>query len=127
MYVAKVFQSEDELAFFSNEAIINHEMKGKSCNSVARVFEIGTVKSPVSKEYFGFIIMEHCPKKDLFNYVEGKLTVGNERLCHFIFTKLLEGIFFFHHVCGISHRDIKLENVVFDANYLPKLIDIGLS
>jgi serine/threonine protein kinase len=112
---------------FDSEKRFHFKMKDKSCDSLAKTFDIGYVNSPDSKETFGFIIMEYYPKKNLFKYVERNLTVGNERLCNFIFTKLLDGIFFMHHIVGISHRDIKPDNVVLDANYEPKFIDFGLS
>lgn len=32
-----------------------------------------------------------------------------------------------HHICGLAHLDIKLENIVIDKYFIPKFIDFAFS
>lgn len=97
------------------------------CASIVKAIESDIVVSPDGKSYFGYIIYEYLPNKDLFDYVERKITVLNERLCCTIFSKILKGISFLHHACFVAHMDIKLDNVMLNADFDPKIIDFGLS
>lgn len=71
------------------------------------------------------IIMEYVPNGDLqFLLTSGMKFSPNEQLR--ITYELLQGLSYLHQR-GISHRDVKPENIIFDADYHPKFIDFGLS
>jgi serine/threonine protein kinase len=118
-----------ELTYFSCEATVLAKIaKAKySCGNIVKAFESDIIVSPDGKSYYGYIIYQYLPNKDLFDYVERKITVSNERLCCTIFAKILRGISFLHHVCNTAHMDIKLDNVMLDTEFNPKIIDFGLS
>ena len=69
--------------------------------------------------------MEYCPNGTLFQHIKRfkKLSeIEIYRYLHIIISALQ-----YLHSKGIAHRDIKLENIVFSQDYVPKLIDFGLS
>lgn len=73
------------------------------------------------------MVMQYCPRGELYSYYESGLTLRNERLCKALFVQVLQAVHFMHHVCNIAHLDIKLENIVLDETYALKLIDFGFS
>ena len=76
-------------------------------------------------EKFIFVVMEYCPNGTLFQHIKRfkKLSeIEIYRYLHIIISALQ-----YLHSKGIAHRDIKLENIVFSQDYVPKLIDFGLS
>lgn len=76
---------------------------------------------------FLIIYMERMPGGDIFSYLD-KYDYFDECLSFFIFYQVLEALHTLH-LKKINHRDIKLENVVFDnANDMNcYLLDFGLS
>ena len=69
-------------------------------------------------------IYEKAPKSILFNYIkQGRLS---ERQAKLLFKKILNGVQAIHNA-NICHRDIKLENILFDENYNPKIYGFYLS
>lgn len=78
-----------------------------------------------SEEYF-YIIEEFCPNGSVLDLINsyGPLC---ETLARKIFTELLIAVHYLHEECNIIHRDIKVENILFDHNGNVKLIDFGLS
>ena len=98
-----------ELVILTN---INHP-------NVIKIYEI--IEN--SEEYF--IIMEYCPKGELFKYIiENKRL--SEDLSAFFFYQLINGINYLHNR-GICHRDLKPENLLLSKSYQLKIIDFGLS
>lgn len=76
----------------------------------------------------GFIVFEYCEKDDLFAYVKSGVTRGNLKLCRSLFYQILLGVAHLHDQCGLSHSDLKLENIVLSGDtYTPKLIDFAFS
>jgi MAP/microtubule affinity-regulating kinase len=71
--------------------------------------------------------MEYVGGPSLHGYLKSK---PNRRLEEFdakrIFKQILEGIKYCHSRC-ITHRDIKLENLLLDDNNNVKIIDFGFS
>ena len=72
-----------------------------------------------------YCILELASKYNLFKYIEstGKF---KETHCKVIFKKILKGIKAMHSK-DIYHLDIKLENILLDEKFEPKITDFGLS
>lgn len=73
-----------------------------------------------------FFFMEYAPKGTLLQYVNknGRLT---EQEANRIFIQLHNSLLYVHAFHFLVHRDLKLENVLLDANNNVKLIDFGLA
>ncbi len=64
----------------------------------------------------------------MFSYVKSGVTIGNLRLCKSLFSQILLGVAHLHENCGLSHSDLKLENIVLAGDtFTPKLIDFAFS
>ena len=74
------------------------------------------------EEYY-VIITEYCENGDLLSYATNT-GFKDERQRKKIIYEFLEGIKYLH-TKGISHGDIKSENVLLDSNFSPKLCDFG--
>ena len=72
-----------------------------------------------------FIIMEYCEGQDIMDYI---LTRGrlSEKESLKYFQQLINALFYLHSQ-NITHRDIKIDNLLLDRNLDLKLIDFGLS
>lgn len=74
-----------------------------------------------------FLIMEYVRGKSLLNYIRLKKDRKlEERDCIRIYRQLLQGIAYCHEN-NVSHRDIKMENVLLDEGLNVKIIDFGFS
>ena len=72
-----------------------------------------------------FYIIDYFSKGNLYYYTRtGKLL--EQKHSKFLFKKIVEG-FRFIHSKNICHLDIKPENIVFDKNFKPIIIDFGFS
>ena len=71
------------------------------------------------------IVMEHAGGGNLCQYVKARKRLG-EADARAIFVQILLAVEYLH-TTGIVHRDIKLENVLFDDNRGMKLVDFGFS
>ena len=65
-----------------------------------------------------YMILEYCPKGDLSKYVENERFT--ERQAKYIFKKILLGVQALH-VANICHRNLKLQTVLLDKNFNPKI------
>jgi serine/threonine protein kinase len=73
-----------------------------------------------------FIVTEYCSGGEILKTMEEQDAPFEERMACKIFTQVLSGIEYLHNNY-ICHRDIKLENMLFDENGDAKLTDFGLS
>ena len=72
-----------------------------------------------------YFIFEYAPKGDLWRIIY--LTKGfGERYSKLIFKKILLGVQKLHNN-KIYHLDLKIENIILDENYNPKICDFGLA
>ncbi len=72
-----------------------------------------------------FIVMEYCEGKDLMDYILTKTRLSEIESLKF-FQQLINALFYLHSQ-NISHRDVKIDNMLLDRNKDLKLVDFGLS
>lgn len=71
-------------------------------------------------------VMELCAGGDLLTYVRKRRKL-TEDVAKYFFKQLIEGLAYLHHSKLIVHRDIKLDNILLDANGKIKIADFGVS
>jgi serine/threonine protein kinase len=74
------------------------------------------------------LVMELCPGMPIYHHIK-KLPDQrmSENLCKTIFSQLIMAIFYMHSQ-GKAHRDLKLDNILFDSETkIIKVIDFGFS
>lgn len=69
--------------------------------------------------------LELAPNKEVIDFINhgGYLP---EKIARFYFKQLLNAINFIH-VSGLTHRDIKLQNILFNENFDIKVSDFGFA
>ena len=72
-----------------------------------------------------FIIMEYCEGKEILDYILRKNKLSELESLKY-FQQLINCLFYLHSQ-NITHRDIKIDNMLLDGNKDLKLIDFGLS
>ena len=82
-----------------------------------------TFKLRTKEDEFYVIVMEYCDKGDLLTYALKHLFKSEYEKKKIIYD-VLDAIRYLHSK-GISHGDIKSENILLDSNYNPKLCDFG--
>ncbi|XP_014810891.1 PREDICTED: NUAK family SNF1-like kinase 2 [Calidris pugnax] len=71
------------------------------------------------------IVMEYASKGDLYDYISERQRLTEQEARHF-FRQVVSAVYYCHKN-GIVHRDLKLENILLDANGNIKIADFGLS
>ena len=134
-YVAKIIQpklNKDKTIDLGNEETINKKIElFKKINSISSpyltfFYEGGKaefVKDGQILKKRNYFIFDYCPFYDLLLIRLCKSF--NEKICKLIFKKIALGVQALHNA-GIYHRDLKLDNIVIDDNYNPKICDYDL-
>jgi len=76
-------------------------------------------------ESFVFIVMELCPKGELFEYLTEVVRLS-EKKTRQIMKSILESVYWLHKR-NIVHRDLKPENILLDQNMNVKISDFGFA
>jgi len=83
------------------------------------------VKAPSEpKRNAQYVIQEYASKGELYKYIHFPKKGFSERHAKLIFHKILKGVQAIHNA-GICHRDIKMENILLDDKFDPKICDFG--
>ena len=74
---------------------------------------------------YQYVVYEYASKGDLFNYIiKANQVPLEEKYAKILFKRILEGVQAMHKI-QICHRDIKLENILLDEKFNPKICDFG--
>ena len=72
-----------------------------------------------------FIIMEYCEGQDIMDYILTRSRLSEDESLKY-FQQLINALYYLHSQ-NITHRDVKIDNLLLDRNLDLRLIDFGLS
>lgn len=119
-YAIKEFSKGKDPIKIENEIRIHSKMNHPNIiklHAVIKDFDNNTQKK---------MILEIAEGGELFDYVERRGILENEEIKR-LMKELLESISYLHNQCQISHRDIKLENILLTKDGQLKLTDFGFA
>ena len=127
IYAAKVLKESSKL--FDAEIEILNSLKSINNPYIIKLIKNDTgfiirKDKPIEKKQY--LILEYAEKGELFNYISFIRKGFEEKYSKVIFHKILKGVQAFHNA-GICHRDLKLENILLDKDYNPKICDFGFA
>ena len=124
-YAAKLIEKGDP----DDEIKLNQAISAINPPSpyILRYFKHGTAGFKRKGKYFEnvpYLIIEKAAKGDLYKYFD--ITGGfEEKYAKLFFKKILLGVQSFHNI-GVYHLDLKVDNILLDDKYNPKICDFGL-
>ena len=142
--IAKIPKNDEDKNFGNEIKIYKEVFSGKNTSHIIKYIDSGKCeKFDEDKNGEGneeenedivtinYLILEYCPERNLINYI---INCGNcgfninndEELTKLLFKKIVKCVEECHKN-GICHRDIKLQNILLDANFCPKICDFGYS
>ena len=126
-YVAKVPKREDDC--LSNEINILKELKQYNNPYIVKIIDSGEgdiIRKERKIRKRKYAILEQASNGCLFDYIFSKESGLGELKSKILFLKILDGIKCCHDH-NICHRDIKLENILLDKDFIPKINDFGFA
>ena len=127
-YAAKIPRDEDG-SFLDGEIGILQYLKENSTENIINIVDSGEGmitrinKEPENKK---FLILEFAPKRDLAEYISIPKSGFGELFSKVLFYKIVKCIKSIHEN-QVCHRDIKLDNILFDIHFNPKITDFGIA
>ena len=126
-YAAKVPKRENYP--LTDEIAILNELKKYNNPYIVKIVESGVgdiIRNDRKDRIRQYAILEHASNGCLFDYIYCRKSGLGELKSKIFFSKILEG-FKCCHEHNICHRDIKLENILLDISFTPKINDFGFA
>ena len=127
LYVAKVKKEYDK--YYDNEIKILNELKKYNNPFIINIIDSGEgdiITNNRETKKRKYCILEYAPNGNVFDYIYCKRSGLGELHTKIIFKSILEAVRFCHEH-NICHRDIKLENILLDKDFNPKICDFGFA
>lgn len=124
---AAKFISKKDMINKKQTYIISKEiqiMKTLDHPNIIKLYEFFDITNDLNEEYF-VLITEYCENGDLLEFIQEK-DFQNEEEKKKVILGIAKSIQYLHNR-GISHGDIKPENILLDYNMNPKLCDFGFA
>ena len=112
----KEISMHEKVSLIKNPYIINLIDYGK--------IPIKYSQRPLEKKHFA--ILEYASKGELYDYIYYTINGLREKYAKLIFRKILKGVEAIHNL-GICHRDLKMQNILLDEFFNPKICDFGFA
>ena len=114
---------------FQKEIQILEKISKLNCPYIVNFIEFGegqvkiASKPNVNKQY---LVLEYAEKGEIFDYIYCSQEGLKEKYAKLIFKKILKGVDAIHK-SGICHRDLKMQNILVDKFFNPKICDFGFA
>ena len=127
LYASKVLKETSEL--FDKEVEILNTLKPINNPYLVNLIDSGVgqiVRANRPSQKRQYLVLEYAKKGDLFNYIYCVKEGLPEKYSKLVFAKILKGIQACHNA-GICHRDLKMQNILLDDEFNPKICDFGFA
>jgi serine kinase len=88
--------------------------------NICKIYEISQVGDRI------FIVMQYCPRGTIADLLQRNQGPLGESTVRFLFAPTVDAVVYLHSL-DIAHRDVKIENILLDHEYTPKLTDFSYS
>ena len=122
IYASKVLKKPSDL--FNKEIEILNVLKNDNNPYITNIIDSGTgpiIRANKPTKTSQYIVLEYAPKGEMFNYIFFAKSGLGEKYGKVIFTKILKGVQDCHNA-NICHRDLKMQNILFDEQFNPKIV-----
>ena len=125
-YAVKILKKKDDSKFKNEIKMLEIVSKLKN-PYIINMIEYGKEKIKLKDKPLKnrqYIILDYGSEGDLISYIYYNKKGLDNKTAKLIFHKLLKGLEAIHK-SGICHRDLKIDNILMDKNFNPKICDFG--